>query len=85
MFFFPLLAPITVLLALDFALSLVYDHTTLEPLSSTKSMSIKDGWFSEEEVMWPGQKFSLEVRALHLTAVNRRGEVIFSVLLDYKA
>lgn len=24
-------------------------------------MSIKDGWFSETEVLWPGQKFSLEV------------------------
>ncbi|CAM9103585.1 unnamed protein product [Choristocarpus tenellus] len=25
-------------------------------------MSIKDGWFSETEAMWPGQKFSLEVK-----------------------
>eukprot|EP00904_Undaria_pinnatifida_P006612 jgi/Undpi1/3080/HiC_scaffold_15.g06455.m2 len=25
-------------------------------------MSIKDGWFSESEVLWPGQKFSLEVK-----------------------
>ncbi|CAM9160975.1 unnamed protein product [Pylaiella littoralis] len=25
-------------------------------------MSIKDGWFSETEVLWPGQKFSLEVK-----------------------
>lgn len=25
------------------------------------TMSIKDGWFSETEALWPGQKFSLEV------------------------
>lgn len=29
-------------------------------------MSIKDGWFSESEVLWPGQKFSLEVMVLLL-------------------
>lgn len=27
-------------------------------------MSIKDGWFSETEVLWPGQKFSLEVSSV---------------------
>lgn len=30
-------------------------------------MSIKDGWFSESEVLWPGQKFSLEVRNMVLS------------------
>lgn len=36
-------------------------------------MSIKDGWFSETEVLWPGQKFSLEVSratAVYLVGVN---------------
>jgi hypothetical protein len=28
---------------------------------SSSSMSIQNGWFSEVEAMWPGQKFSLEV------------------------
>jgi hypothetical protein len=27
----------------------------------SSSMSIQNGWFSEVEAMWPGQKFSLEV------------------------
>jgi hypothetical protein len=35
------------------------------PLSLTPSTSqhqlIKDGWFSEVEAMWPGQKFCIEV------------------------
>ena len=33
-------------------------------------MSIKDGWFSEDQVLWPGQKFSLEVRVIQLTAAR---------------
>jgi len=33
------------------------------PLKSSSSAStyIKDGWFSEIEAMWPGQRFSLKV------------------------
>jgi hypothetical protein len=35
------------------------------PLQLTPSSSqyelIKDGWFSEKEAMWPGQKFCIEV------------------------
>jgi hypothetical protein len=29
--------------------------------SDTASTLIKDGWFSETEAMWPGQKFCIEV------------------------
>ena len=29
--------------------------------SSSASTYIKDGWFSEIEAMWPGQRFSLKV------------------------
>ena len=25
-------------------------------------MSVTDGWFAEREVMWPGQRFSLQVK-----------------------
>ena len=28
---------------------------------ATQSTQIQDGWFAESEVMWPGQRFSLEV------------------------
>lgn len=38
-------------------------------------MSIKDGWFSETEVLWPGQKFSLEVRAwMHVLILGHTSE-----------
>ena len=29
--------------------------------SNSQETYIKDGWFSEIEAMWPGQKFSIEV------------------------
>jgi hypothetical protein len=29
--------------------------------SNSQSLYIKDGWFSETEAMWPGQKFCIEV------------------------
>ena len=27
-------------------------------------MSVRDSWFGEKEVMWPGQKFSLQVEKI---------------------
>lgn len=42
-------------------------------------MSIKDGWFSETEVLWPGQKFSLEVRH------GIRGRVVYGAHRDHDA
>ena len=35
---------------------------------------IRNGWFSEDEAMWPGQKFSLalEVRPVHRRVVERK-------------
>lgn len=39
-------------------------------------MSIKDGWFSETEVLWPGQKFSLEVYIIDCTTSRADGPQI---------
>jgi spermidine synthase len=39
--------------------------------SSSQSTLIKDGWFSETEAMWPGQKFCIQVEEVLL---NGRSE-----------
>lgn len=33
-----------------------------------KHAQVKDGWFAEDEVMWPGQKFCLKVEKVLYTA-----------------
>ena len=45
--------------------------------SNSRDVLIKDGWFSETEAMWPGQKFCIQVDEVLL---NGRSE--FQVFLS---
>lgn len=58
-------------------------EATLQELNFTPSNSaeelIKDGWFGEKEVMWPGQKFSLKVTNL---LVNGRSQFQDFIVFD---
>ena len=48
--------------------------------SSSQSTFIKDGWFSETEAMWPGQKFCIQVEEVLL---NGRSD--FQDILVFKS
>ena len=48
--------------------------------SSSRDILIKDGWFSETEAMWPGQKMSIQVDEVLL---NGRSE--FQDILVFKS
>ncbi len=46
--------------------------------SNSQQILIKDGWFTESETMWPGQRFCIQVEEV---LVNGRSE--FQVLIIY--
>jgi spermidine synthase len=48
---------------------------TLKP-SDSAQLYIKDGWFNEKEVLWPGQKFCLQVKEVILNAKSSFQDII---------
>jgi spermidine synthase len=48
---------------------------SLKPSDSAKEY-IKDGWFTEKEVMWPGQRFGIEVDELLLNKKSEFQDII---------
>jgi spermidine synthase len=47
----------------------------LKPSDSAKDL-IKDGWFSEKEVMWPGQRFCIEVEEVLLNGKSEFQDIL---------
>lgn len=47
----------------------------LKPSNSAKDL-IKDGWFSEKEVMWPGQRFCIEVEEVLLNGKSEFQDIL---------
>jgi len=54
---------------------------SLAPSNSAADL-IKDGWFSEKEAMWPGQKFCIEVEEV---LANGRSEFQVGLAFQYSS
>lgn len=48
--------------------------------SNSQEIYIKDGWFSEIEAMWPGQKFSIEVDEVLANGKSKFQVCIYNIL-----